>query len=188
MRLAHAARTVRAAPCELSTIKSARLPFLRLWSCLASRAANFHPVIPLVWPDRRRRPILAFYRNRRFSDGAAPVPTALVRCREMAARASFAKDVTGQGGRLVKRLSVGAITPTICLVASIAIGAEGDSPAWKKPAPGTHAFLGDDGGGVDTATVCGTADHFRDWLRREHPGDCQTFQYGLSSKSSPTTL
>jgi hypothetical protein len=79
----------------------------------------------------------------------------------------------------VKGLSFGAITAAISVVASIAIGAEGEAPAWKKPAAGPHAFLGDDGGGVDTATVCGTLDHYRDWLRLEHPSDCQTFQHGL---------
>jgi hypothetical protein len=64
-------------------------------------------------------------------------------------------------------------------VTSIAIGAQKEAPAWKKPAPGTHAFLGDDGGGVNTATVCDTADRYRDWLRSEHPRGCQTFQHDL---------
>ena len=79
----------------------------------------------------------------------------------------------------MKGLSVGTITAAMSVVASIAIGAEGEAPAWKKPAAGAHAFLGDDGGGVDTATVCGTLDHYRDWLHHEHPSDCQTFQHGL---------
>ncbi len=52
-------------------------------------------------------------------------------------------------------------------------------PTWKKASPGTSAFLGDDGGGVNTLTVCDTADHFRDWLEYEHPAGCQTFQAGL---------
>ena len=54
-----------------------------------------------------------------------------------------------------------------------------DTPIWKKAAPGTAAYLGDDGGGVDTLTVCDTADHYRDWLNYEHPAGCQTFQSGL---------
>ena len=42
-----------------------------------------------------------------------------------------------------------------------ALAAEKDVPAWHKADPGTHAFLGDDGGGADTATVCATADNYR---------------------------
>jgi hypothetical protein len=34
-------------------------------------------------------------------------------------------------------------------------------------------------GGVDTLTVCDTADQYRDWLKYEHPEGCQTFQSGL---------
>ncbi len=41
------------------------------------------------------------------------------------------------------------------------------------------AFLGDDGGGVETRTVCGTADRYRDWLEGEHPSGCHTFQREL---------
>jgi hypothetical protein len=62
---------------------------------------------------------------------------------------------------------------------SIVQGAEAEVPVWKKAAPGTHAYLGDDGGGVNTATVCDTADHYRDWLQFEHPSGCQTFQHDL---------
>jgi hypothetical protein len=79
----------------------------------------------------------------------------------------------------LKTLSVGAITAIMSVATSIAVGAEKEVPAWKKPAPGTPAFLGDDGGGVDTATVCGTADRYRDWLRSEHPSGCHTFQHDL---------
>ena len=64
-------------------------------------------------------------------------------------------------------------------LAPIAASADKDAPAWKKAAPGTHAFLGDDGGGVNTVTVCDTADGFRDWLKYEHPRGCQTFQHDL---------
>jgi hypothetical protein len=58
-------------------------------------------------------------------------------------------------------------------------GAAKEVPAWQKAIPGTHTFLGDDGGGVETATVRDTADHYRDWLRSEHPSGCQTFQGDL---------
>lgn len=64
-------------------------------------------------------------------------------------------------------------------VSAIAVGAGAEVPAWKKAMQGTHAFLGDDGGGVNTATVCDTADHYRDWLQYKHPSGCQTFQHEL---------
>ena len=57
--------------------------------------------------------------------------------------------------------------------------AESQVPTWKKGMPGTHAFLGDDGGGVNTATVCNTADRYRNWLKSESPPGCQTFQHDL---------
>ena len=69
-------------------------------------------------------------------------------------------------------------TSVLCL-AAVASGAEKSTPAWKRAEPGTPAFLGDDGGGVNTATVCDTADRYRDWLNSEHPPGCQTFQQGL---------
>lgn len=68
---------------------------------------------------------------------------------------------------------------TVLGIVSLASSAESDIPAWKRPAPGTHAFLGDDGGGVNTVTVCETADLFRDWLNYEHPRGCQTFRHDL---------
>ena len=52
-------------------------------------------------------------------------------------------------------------------------------PAWHKAIPGSAAFLGDDGGGVDTLTVCDTADRYRDWLDERSPPGCQIFQHGL---------
>jgi hypothetical protein len=88
---------------------------------------------------------------------------------------------------MVKTLWLGAVAAMIG-VASIAIGAEKEPPAWKKPAPGTRAFLGDDGGGVNTATVCDTADRYRDWLRYEHPRGCQTFQHDLPVVIEVVTL
>lgn len=72
-----------------------------------------------------------------------------------------------------------AVFVAAIMLAPIVANAENDAPAWKKPAPGTHAFLGDDGGGANTVTVCDTADGFRDWLKYEHPRGCQTFQHDL---------
>ena len=57
--------------------------------------------------------------------------------------------------------------------------AESQVPTWKIALPGTHAFLGGDGGGVNTATVCDTADRYRDWLKSESPPGCQAFQHDL---------
>src|SRR5260370_2935658 len=51
--------------------------------------------------------------------------------------------------------------------------------AWNTPFAGTHAFLGDDGGGVNTATGCDTADRYRDWLKMESAPGCPTFQHDL---------
>lgn len=66
------------------------------------------------------------------------------------------------------------------LVALAALRAEDTNvPAWKNPAPGTTALLGDDGGGVNVATVCDTADRYRDWLKMKSPPGCQTFQHDL---------
>jgi hypothetical protein len=76
-------------------------------------------------------------------------------------------------------VTLGVFAAAMISVFSFAPSAEEDVPAWKKPAPGTQAFLGDDGGGVNTATVCDTADRFRDWLNYQHPPGCQTFQHDL---------
>jgi len=81
-------------------------------------------------------------------------------------------------GRLLRVVAIGTVAAIIALV-SLAVGGEEDVPAWKKPAPGTRAFLGDDGGGVDTATVCSTVDEYRSWLDDEHPRGCKSFQHGL---------
>lgn len=78
----------------------------------------------------------------------------------------------------MKSLGIAIIAATISLT-SIAHGADKEPPAWKKPVPGTQGFLDDDGGGVNTKTVCDTADRYRDWLNYEHPPGCQTFQRGL---------
>jgi hypothetical protein len=51
--------------------------------------------------------------------------------------------------------------------------------AWKNHIVGTYAFLGDYGGGANTATVCDTADRYRDWLKMESAPGCQTFQSDL---------
>jgi hypothetical protein len=79
---------------------------------------------------------------------------------------------------MMKSPWIGAIAATIILTSS-ASGADTQPPYWKKPAPGTQGFLGDDGGGVNTKTVCDTADRYRDWLNSEHPPGCQTFQHDL---------
>ncbi len=57
---------------------------------------------------------------------------------------------------------------------------EADVPAWHRAAPGTQAFLEDDGGGAETATVCDTADRYRDWLAEKHPLGCRKFKPNLS--------
>ena len=51
--------------------------------------------------------------------------------------------------------------------------------SWKKALPGTRAYLDDDGGGANTATVCNTADRYRDWLNMESAPGCHAFQHGL---------
>ena len=85
------------------------------------------------------------------------------------------------------------ITLTIrsTIIASVSAGAvvawgssfaaEQSGLSWKKAVPGAQAYLGDDGGGVNTVTVCKTADRYRDWLEGEHPLGCQTFQHDLAS-------
>ena len=88
---------------------------------------------------------------------------------------------------LMKGLWIATVSAIITL-ASIGYAAEAEVPAWKKATPGTHAFLGDDGGGVNTATVCDTADHYRDWLQYEHPSGCQTFQHDLPVVIEDVTL
>jgi hypothetical protein len=56
---------------------------------------------------------------------------------------------------------------------------ESKVPTWKKALPGTRAYLSDNGGGANTATVCDTADRYRDWLKFESAPGCQAFQHGL---------
>jgi hypothetical protein len=73
---------------------------------------------------------------------------------------------------------VGTVMASL-VAASLASSAETGPEPWKKASPGTPAFLGDDGGGVNTATVCDTADRYRDWLSGQHPPGCQTFQHDL---------
>jgi hypothetical protein len=80
------------------------------------------------------------------------------------------------------RLVATKVVAAMLGLAASALAAEKDVPAWHKADPGTHAFLGDDGGGVDTATVCDTADRYRDWLDRlddQHSPGCRTFQHDL---------
>jgi hypothetical protein len=88
---------------------------------------------------------------------------------------------------LMKGLWIATISAIITL-ASVGYAAEAEVPAWKKATPGTRAFLGDDGGGVNTATVCDTADHYRDWLQYEHPSGCRTLQHDLHVVIEAVTL
>jgi hypothetical protein len=81
--------------------------------------------------------------------------------------------------RVPRWLQVGAVAALITLASNASGAAAKDVPPWKDAAPGTQAFLGDDGGGVNTVTVCDTVDRFRDWLNSEHPPGCQTFQHDL---------
>jgi hypothetical protein len=78
---------------------------------------------------------------------------------------------------------LGKIEVAVCVVAmalTVPVKAGADEPLmWKRAEPGAHAYLGDDGGGLDTVTVCDTADRYRDWLNGEHAPGCQTFQHDL---------
>lgn len=60
-----------------------------------------------------------------------------------------------------------------------AIAGSVNAPIWKQPLNGTTAFLGDDGGGVDTATVCDTAEHAEAWVNYGNPPGCESFPRGL---------
>ena len=50
--------------------------------------------------------------------------------------------------------------------------------AWMEPTQGRAAFLGDDGGGTSTGTVCTTADHYRDWIKSNPSGGCTSYIHG----------
>jgi hypothetical protein len=63
--------------------------------------------------------------------------------------------------------------------ASGALSVEWGPLLWKRPDPGTPAYLGDDGGGAKTVTVCDTSDHYRQWLGYEGSEGCQDFQQDL---------
>lgn len=52
-----------------------------------------------------------------------------------------------------------------------------ESFAWLQPTPGRAALLGDDGGN-STATVCVSADHYRDWLKSNPSGGCTSYIHG----------
>jgi hypothetical protein len=47
-----------------------------------------------------------------------------------------------------------------------------ESFAWMQPTPGRAALLGDNGGGASTATICDSADHYRDWLDSNSLSGC----------------
>jgi hypothetical protein len=92
----------------------------------------------------------------------------------------------GYVGRLLLRGVAIAAALTLAIAVAILVAATAHAeaaqksiPAWHKAIPGSAAFLGDDGGGVDTLTVCDTADRYRDWLDENSPPGCQTFQHGL---------
>lgn len=68
----------------------------------------------------------------------------------------------------------------VALSCSMAPARAGNVLPWKKPLPGTAAFLGDDGGGEDTATVCDSAAHYREWLDYGNPPGCRKFPRGLA--------
>jgi hypothetical protein len=76
-------------------------------------------------------------------------------------------------------IAVAGATAAAVAFRAPSFGAQQGGLAWKEPVPGARAYLGDDGGGVNTVTVCETADRFRDWLEGEHPLGCQTFQHDL---------
>jgi hypothetical protein len=65
------------------------------------------------------------------------------------------------------------------LTYSWAIADSSDVPAWNEPLPGTAAFLGDDGGGANTATVCDSDAHFEEWVNGGSPPGCVSFPRGL---------
>jgi hypothetical protein len=77
------------------------------------------------------------------------------------------------------RLGIIALAAASMMSCGPVEAAQKSIPAWHKAIPGSAAFLGDDGGGVDTLTVCDTADRYRDWLDENSPPGCQTFQHGL---------
>ena len=82
---------------------------------------------------------------------------------------------------LMKGLWIATVSAIITL-ASIGYAAEAEVPAWKKATPGTQAFLGDDGGGVNTATVCDTADHYRPLILQ--PSATRSITIGTGSSMS----
>src|SRR6201987_5856993 len=89
--------------------------------------------------------------------------------------------------KLMKSLWIATVS-AITTLASIGYAAEAEVLAWKKATPGTHAFLGNYGGGVNTAPICDTAEHYRDWLQYEHPSGCQTLQHDLHVVIEAVTL
>jgi hypothetical protein len=62
-----------------------------------------------------------------------------------------------------------------------------DTSTWMQPNHGRAAFLGDDGGGSSTATVCDTAEHYRAWLGSESSTSCNNHARGASVIIDETT-
>lgn len=77
-----------------------------------------------------------------------------------------------------KQVATKAVATLFSLAAS-ASAAENDVPAWHRADPGSYALLGDDGGGVETATVCSNADGYRRWLDSVKSQTCKSFERGL---------
>jgi hypothetical protein len=77
------------------------------------------------------------------------------------------------------RLAIAAAGMAISLFPSPSNGDSKHLP-WKEPLPGTPAVLGDDGGGVDTATVCDTPEKFNQWLDTgSGVAGCHSLPHGL---------
>lgn len=82
--------------------------------------------------------------------------------------------------RIWSRPTVGLIIALTLALPCSRSAADGDHvPIWRKPLPGTAAFLGDDGGGEEMATICDTAAHFREWIDSGQPPGCKQFSRGL---------
>ena len=58
---------------------------------------------------------------------------------------------------------------------------------WRKTMPATPAFLGDDGGGADQATICRTAEAYRNWVDSAEPTSCKRVARGTAVVILKTT-
>jgi len=72
-----------------------------------------------------------------------------------------------------------ASTPTVAPTeVGVSLTPAPESFAWMQPTSGRAAFLGDDGGGARTGTVCTTADHYRNWIKSNPSGGCTSYIHG----------